>query len=372
MTTKTLDLTKFMKGTTEKLGIPTGFNDPKIWLDTGNYALNRLISGDYQRGVPLSKVTMFAGETGSCKSLIAANVMRSAQQRDDSPFILLLDTEGAGDKQWYVNAGVDPNKNFLRAAVFTVSDCTAVIAGFMKDVVTQDPDRPYLIVLDSVGMLETEAGQENSKKGITKGDQGQLAKQLKKFVKYCVWICEQQNVGFLFTNHTYESQDMFNPDQKITGGAGIIYASSIVIATRKGKLKEVADEKEVATSTGVHGVKVNAMVYKSRFNKPFEKMTIEVPWSEGVDLYSGLVDMFENDGMLVKVGNKLSYTDNSGVEHKYFRKRIPTTLLDQIMKENPYEFTRKDMQAIQEREQEIGNLDLEDDEVDGNQPEESK
>ena len=80
----TIDLTKFKKHVTGKLNIPIGFSDPKVWIDTGNYALNRLISGDYAKGVPLSKVTMFAGETGSGKSLIAANVMKTAQQEHDA------------------------------------------------------------------------------------------------------------------------------------------------------------------------------------------------------------------------------------------------------------------------------------------------
>ena len=357
----TFDVSKFRNRLTDKLGIPTGFNDPEIWLDTGNYALNRLISGDYNRGVPLGKVTMFAGETGSGKSLLAANVMRAAQQRDDDPFILLLDSEGAGDEVWYRNAGVDPDRNFLRAAVFTVSDCTQVVSEFIKEVVSQQPDRPFLIVLDSVGMLETETGQEGFLKGQNKGDQGQLAKQTKKFVKNCVYLCEQKNVGVLMTNHTYDSQDMFNPDQKITGGAGIIYASSIVIATRKGKLKEVANEKEVATSTGVHGVKVNAMVYKSRFNKPFEKTTIEIPWSQGIDPYSGLIDIFENDELLVKVGNKLQYTDKEGNEHKYFRKSIPNDLLDLIMKENPVSVSREDILKAAAIEQEMDKVAAEED-----------
>lgn len=359
MSRGTVDVSKFRKRLTDKLGIPVGFSDPKIWIDTGNYAFNRLISGDYNRGVPLGKVTMFAGESGAGKSLLAANIMRNAQARDDNPFILLLDSEGAGDKKWYINAGVDPDKNFIRAPVFTVSDCTAVVAGFMKDIVAEDPDRPYLVVMDSLGMLETEAGQAGFLKGETKGDQGQLAKQLKKFIKNCIYLIEQTNVGFIMTNHTYDSQDMFNPDQKITGGAGIVYASSIVIAVRKGKLKDVAKRKEILTSTGVHGIKVNAMVYKSRYNKPFEKMTIDVPWSEGIDQYSGLIAMFETDGILVKVGNKLSYTDKDGVEHKYFRKSMPDELLDKIMLEHPYSVNREDQKVIQAREQEIGNLDIE-------------
>ena len=198
-------------------------------------------------------------------------------------------------------------------------------------------------------------------KGENPGDQGQLAKQMKKFVKNCVFLCEQKNVGFLMTNHTYDSQDMFNPDAKVTGGAGIIYASSIVIATRKGKLKEVADEKEVASSTGVHGVKVTAMVYKSRFNKPFEKAAIEVPWSQGIDPYSGLVDIFKNDGHLVKVGKMLQYTDKKGNEHKYFEKRIPDDLLQLIMDENPINLSREDIVKAAALDKQIEDADTDED-----------
>ena len=355
----TVDLTKFKKHVTGKLNIQIGFSDPKIWIDTGNYALNRLISGDYTRGVPLSKVTMFAGETGSGKSLLAANVMKTAQ-RDHDTFVLLLDSEGAGDEVWYKKAGVDTENNFLRIPVFTVKNCTEVVSSIIKELVTEYPDKSYLIVIDSLGMLETETGQEKFLKGETPGDQGQLAKQLKKFIKGCIFLVEQKNVGFLITNHTYDSMDMFNPDQKITGGAGVLFASSIVIAMRKAKLKEVHAEDEIATSTGVHGIKTTAMVYKSRFNKPFEKTIVEVPWLTGVDPYSGLIVLFEQDGLLIKVGNKLQYTDKSGQDHKYFRKSIPNDLLEQIMEENPYEVSKYDILEATSRDIELETLSEED------------
>lgn len=62
---KPFDLSKFRKKVTDNIdGISFGFSDPKVWIDTGNYALNYLISGNFNRGVPLGKVTVFAGDTG--------------------------------------------------------------------------------------------------------------------------------------------------------------------------------------------------------------------------------------------------------------------------------------------------------------------
>ena len=42
----------------------SGFNDPQDWISTGNYALNYLLSGDFRKGIPLGKVSVFAGESG--------------------------------------------------------------------------------------------------------------------------------------------------------------------------------------------------------------------------------------------------------------------------------------------------------------------
>jgi hypothetical protein len=63
--TKAFDVTKFRKSLTKSIeGIGIGFNDPTDWISTGNYALNYLISGDFKKGIPLGKVTVFAGESG--------------------------------------------------------------------------------------------------------------------------------------------------------------------------------------------------------------------------------------------------------------------------------------------------------------------
>jgi RecA/RadA recombinase len=62
---RTFDPSKFQKSITKSIkSISTGFNDPTDWISTGNYALNKRISGDFFKGIPLGKITMFAGESG--------------------------------------------------------------------------------------------------------------------------------------------------------------------------------------------------------------------------------------------------------------------------------------------------------------------
>jgi len=80
---KAFDISKFRKSITKSIdGLGIGFNDPTDWISTGNYALNYLISGDFFKGVPLGKVTVFAGESGAGKSYICSgNIIKSAKNK---------------------------------------------------------------------------------------------------------------------------------------------------------------------------------------------------------------------------------------------------------------------------------------------------
>ena len=73
--------------------------------------------------------------------------------------------------------------------------------------------------------------------GDMKGDLGRKPKALTALVRNCVNMFGSWNVGLIATNHTYASQDVFYPDDQIPGGHGLIYASSIVVAMKKLKLK---------------------------------------------------------------------------------------------------------------------------------------
>jgi hypothetical protein len=79
---KPFDLSKFRKELTKSIeGLGIGFNDPTDWVSTGNYALNYLISGDFDKGIPLGKVTVFAGESGCLPASAKITVRLSKKQQ---------------------------------------------------------------------------------------------------------------------------------------------------------------------------------------------------------------------------------------------------------------------------------------------------
>ena len=331
---KAFDISKFRKSITKSIeGLGVGFNDPTDWISTGNYALNFLISGDFFKGVPLGKVTVFAGESGAGKSYICSgNIIKNAQEQ--GIFVVLVDSENALDEQWLKDLGVDTSEDkLLKLNMAMIDDVAKTISEFMKEYKTMDPaERPkVMFVIDSLGMLLTPTDVNQFEAGEMKGDMGRKPKALTSLVRNCVNMIGSYNVGLVCTNHTYASQDMFDPDDKISGGQGFVYASSIVVAMKKLKLKLDEDGNKV---TDVLGIRAACKIMKTRYAKPFETVQIQIPYSTGMAPTSGLVDMFEKMGVLSKVGNKLAYTSKeTGEIIAEFRKNWDEDKLQLIMKE---------------------------------------
>lgn len=333
---KPFDLSKFRKSITKSIeGISVGFSDPTDWISTGNYALNYLISGDFNKGVPLGKVTVFAGESGSGKSYICSgNLVKHAQAQ--GIFVVLIDSENALDEDWLKALGVDTSEDkLLKLNIAMIDDVAKTISEFMKDYKTlPSEERPkVMFIIDSLGMLLTPTDVNQFEAGEMKGDMGRKPKALTALVRNCVNMFGSHNVGLIATNHTYASQDLFDPDDKISGGQGFIYASSIVVAMRKLKLKEDDDGNKVSE---VRGIRSACKVMKTRYAKPFESVQIKIPYTTGMNPYSGLVDLSEAKGILKKDGNKLSFTTSNGEVIKYFRKGWESNedgCLDKVMLE---------------------------------------
>ena len=311
-----------------------GFNDPQDWISTGNFALNYLLSGDFRRGIPLGKVSVFAGESGAGKSyIVSGNIVKSAQEQ--GIFVVLIDSENALDEKWLHALGVETTDDkILKLNMAMIDDVAKTISTFMDDYRAMDEDdRPkVLFVVDSLGMLMSPTEVNQFEAGDMKGDMGRKAKALKALVTNCVNMFGSHNVGMVVTNHTYASQDMFDPDDKISGGSGFIYASSMVVAMKKLKLKEDADGNKTST---VNGIRAACKVMKTRYAKPFEGVQVKIPYETGMDPYSGMFDLLEAKGLLEKQGNRYKYIDSNGEETLEYRKNWTGDKLEMIMADLP-------------------------------------
>jgi len=112
-----------------------------------------------------------------------------------------------------------------------------------------------------------------------------------------------------------------------------VYASSIVVAMKKLKLKEDEDGNKISE---VRGIRSACKIMKTRYAKPFESVQVKIPYETGMSPYSGLLDLFEKSGILAKEGNRLAYTTVDGEIIKFFRKGWEANengCLDKVMAE---------------------------------------
>jgi recombination protein RecA len=262
--------------------------------------------------------------------------VRNAQQQGCQ--VVLFDSENALDEDWLQALGVDTTpEKLLKIGVSMIDDVAKTISDFVKDYKSNYGDLPYaeqpklLFVVDSLGMLLTPTDVAQFEKGDMKGDMGRKPKALTALVRNTVNQLAPHPIGLVATNHTYASQDMFDPDDKISGGQGFVYASSIVVAMKKLKLKEDEDGNKVST---VQGIRAACKVVKTRYSKPFESVQIKIPYESGMNPYSGILELLEQKGIVTKVGNKLQYISPvTGEEIKEFRKQWTEERLQVVMDE---------------------------------------
>lgn len=298
---KTADFIKtFDKELAAIKGIGTSSLPPRYWYSTGNYCLNRIISGSFTKGIPQGRITNLAGSSGAGKSFLAANIVRAAQQA--GAYCLVIDSENALDDEFMTKIGVNVHEGYKYVDVSTIPQVTKVVSTFLagyQKVIGEAVDAPQVFILiDSLDMLLTETELDHYNKGVTKGDQGQRNKQLKAMLRTFVQDIKQLNVAMVCTSQVYKNQDITNGEGIWIVSEAIRYAASQIVMLSKLKLK---DGGEIGAK--VIGIRMKCEGYKTRFTAPFSVVTIEVPYETGMNPYSGLLETAIELGVVHKNGS---------------------------------------------------------------------
>lgn len=329
-------LDKFKKEISKLDTVSVGLPETTHWLSTGNFALNRALSGDFKRGIPLTKITLFAGPSGSGKSFIAGNITRQAQLQ--GYHVVYLDSEHAIDVEYLAKIGCDTSpENLTYISVATIEDVNSTLSEFFsnyKKAFGKDnlDAQKTLIVLDSLAMLSSSTEMENyDKGGVIKGDQGQLAKRRKAMLRLALGQIGRLPISMLITDHVYP-QDIMLGDGAWAITNSTKFSCSIIGIVTKLKLKEEGE---------VTGVRMRFETYKSRFAKLGTKVELEVPYNTGMSPVTGLLEMLEEMKVIAKgtqPGEKLNWvaewTDEDGEIHrvsfreKDFNEQVALQLLE--------------------------------------------
>lgn len=306
---------KNLKKKTDKMsGVTQSATAPKYWVSFGNFCMNKVMSGSFLRGIAVGRLTQLAGPSGAGKSFVAGNIAKAAQKQNFG--VMIVDSENALDDDFMSKIGIDvKDEHYVYNGLNSIADCTDIVSSFLqeyRELKANDPSfPPYIIIIDSLDMMRTTAEEVNYGKGIIKGDMGQQAKQLKKMLTAFVHDIKGTDIAIVCTKQVYQEQDaiaaMSNP-WVIT--EALKFAFSQIVLVTKLLLKDKETKK-------FEGIRLKATGNKTRFTKPFQNCTIEVPYDAGMDEYNGLLTAAIAMGVVTQKGSWYTYNGTKFQSKKF-------------------------------------------------------
>lgn len=275
------------------------------WIDTGCMVLNSIISGSLYGGVPVGRITGFAGPSAAGKTYIINKILANAQKQGMMPVI--FDTEAAIDASSTTGVGLDP-KGVKYVPVQTVEQCRNQISAFLDSVLEAKMNGKFIISIDSLGNLASQKEIDDAEKGKTAMDMGTRAKGLKSMMRLLTFKAAQAGVTILFSNHTYDDPSAMFPSlvKNQSGGKGPVYLSSVLVQLAKRDEKhdkDNMDDEKIPEANKVSGTTLRALTIKNRFVPPFLEGEMYLNFRKGLDKYSGLKEMAVNHGVIQQTGS---------------------------------------------------------------------
>lgn len=346
---KIVDINKLKKSLVKVEGLSYGFTEPKVWLSSGCYALNWLMTKDFNKCLPLeSKIHMFCGESGSGKSYFcSANVVKDALSKGIQ--VILIDTEDRLTTSWMTNLGIDIDNPLLtRIQTNTVETVMKIVSEVSKMYKEENAEVPMeeqsglLFVIDSLGALFPLDEMDRMEDGELSATDGmRRAGAMTRMMNTILTKIASTKMGCICTNHVYDSTEQYT-DDKIPGGKKLVFLSTQVVQMNKFKLKneDVEGDKDLdIKDSAVVGIRAKCKVYKSNWNKAGATIEVQIPYNTGMNPYSGLFDLFTSvikvngNFMLQKEGKRYAFYHPKTGEQMWikFRSNITNEEWQQLM-----------------------------------------
>ena len=296
----------FKKSLSKRDDVQTELLPPSYFLHSGNYSLNKLMSGNFSGGLPQGRLVCLAGHSSAGKSLVAASV--AAAVIDGGGDAYVLDSETSLDDDFMRNCGVDVDSDrYQYVGVNGISQTTSLVNEILK-LYKKNPDsNRAVIIVDSLDMLLTDTESKRLEdKGDIGGDQGQQAKQLKATLKTWVHSVSSLPVTIVCTKQPYQEQDAIkamSEPWRIT--PSLQFAFSQVIIFEKLQFKD---------ASGQAGFTLKARSFKNRFAREKQVVKVEIPYDNGMDPFSGLFEIAEEYGVIAKNGGWYTPTTFEGAK----------------------------------------------------------
>jgi RecA/RadA recombinase len=296
------------------------FFNTKDMITTTSPALNIALSGSIYGGITPG-LTFLAGPSRTFKTCMGLKMVSAYLDKYPESMCIFYDSEFGITEDYLKQMGVDTDR-VLHVPIEDIEQFKFDIMQKLKEVVRGDK---IIIFVDSIGNLASKKEVEDALKENAAADMTR-SKQMKSCFRMITPHLTTKDIPMIAVNHTYSTMELYSK-QVMSGGTGPMYSANTVFIISRAQEKDKDNELEGFTFT------IN--IEKSRFVKEKSKIPLTVRFEDGIDRYSGILDIALEGGFITQP-TKQTYQLTSDQKLPPVKKKNVEPLLDIILKDDGF------------------------------------
>lgn len=288
------------------------------FLNTGYPPLNKIISGDHQKGIPSGQLTMIAGPSASGKTMISTQLMISAQEAGG--FAAFFDYERQYQMTLAESQGLDTDEEkfqYYKPTTYEEGISQAIkLAALIRDNDVIGKDAPIVFIFDSLHAMTPQSkydslfGKEGS---VEKGKKTSMHDNFALSAANAAWAAtinaefDKYGVTGIFLNQVRVKTDMHgNTSYTFPGGDTLwFYCSNVLVLTGKNITDGTGDKKQLVKKD------IKCLTQKSRNTRPFQNVHWDFVFDEtgkgDFDVIGSYIDYLGKLGIFEQSGSWFTF-----------------------------------------------------------------
>lgn len=261
----------------------TEINEVSTMVPAINVLLSGSLTGGLKRGL-----TIIAGPSRHFKSLFALIMAEAYLKKHKDAVCLFYDSEFGTPTSYFESVGIDPS----RVIHCPITDLEQLKFDVMQQMNEINRGDKIVILIDSIGNLASKKEVEDALDGKSVADMTR-AKQMKSLFRMVTPHLTIKDIPMIAINHTYQTQEIYSK-AVVSGGTGPMYSADNVWIVGRSQEKD---------GTELLGYNFNVNIEKSRYVREKTKIAVTVKFDGGLSKWSGLLEMAQESGHVIKPSN---------------------------------------------------------------------
>jgi len=250
--------------------------------------LNIAFSGDPDGGL-VSGLTMFCGMQATYKTLTALYCMKAYFNKFPDAIALFYDNEFSVTPEYLAMNEIDASR-IVHIPIEHIEQLKFDITKKLDDIKKGDH---VFIMIDSLGLLGSKKEVEDAMNENSAADMSR-AKAIRSLFRIITPKIAMRDLPCIVINHYYKEMGLF-PKNVVSGGEAATLAPNQIFLITKSQDKDGDD---------LVGWNFNINVIKSRFIRQGSKLSFTVNYEDGIEKYSGILELAVESGDVLKTGAK--------------------------------------------------------------------